>query len=100
MRTVGAHALILQGVWIVLVSEAGNHPVKTQQAGVPRCIARCGPDLGEAVELGRVLGRLPVRLVLYAVEAGDVGYGEGLSPAVAAAADRVVDEIAGELVSG
>lgn len=50
-------------------------------------------DFGEAVELARVLGRLPERLVLFAVEAGDVGFGPGLTAAVAAAAGRVAAEI-------
>jgi hydrogenase maturation protease len=64
-----------------------------------RSRAAHGLDLGEAVELARVLGRLPARLVLYAVEAADVGYGEGLSPEVAEAATRVAGEIAAELAT-
>ncbi len=59
-----------------------------------------GLDFGEAVELARVLGRLPERLVLYAVEVADVGYGDGLSPAVAHAAAHVVDEIRAEIAGG
>jgi hydrogenase maturation protease len=56
-------------------------------------------DLGEAVELARVLGRLPGELVLYAVEVDRVGYGEGLSPQVAAAADRLAEDIAAEVAA-
>lgn len=55
-------------------------------------------DFGEAVELARVLGRLPRRLVLFAVEAVDLGFGAGLSPAVAAAAGRVAAKIVSEVV--
>jgi len=58
-----------------------------------------GLDLGDAVELARVLGRLPERLVLYAVETADVSLGVGLTPAVADAAERVVDEIAAEITA-
>jgi hydrogenase maturation protease len=54
-------------------------------------------DVGEAVALARVLGRLPHRLVLFAVEACDVGFGPGLSPAVAAAAGRVAAEIVNQI---
>ena len=54
-------------------------------------------DFGQAVELARVLGRLPRRMVLFAVEAGDVGFGPGLSPAVAAAAGRVAAEIVNQV---
>jgi hydrogenase maturation protease len=60
-----------------------------------RAASSHGLDLGEAVELARVLDRLPGRLELYAIEVERVGLGEGLSPPVAAAASQVADEIAG-----
>jgi len=41
--------------------------------------------LGEAIELARVLKRLPERLVVVGVEASELGLGGPLSPAVAAA---------------
>ncbi len=56
-------------------------------------------DLGEAVELARVLGRMPAELVLYVIEVSRVGYGEGLSSAVDAAARRVARDVATELAS-
>jgi hydrogenase maturation protease len=58
-----------------------------------RSRAAHGLDLGEAVELARVLGRLPARLVLFAVEVADTGYGVGLSAPVAAAGERAAEEI-------
>jgi hydrogenase maturation protease len=64
-----------------------------------RSRAAHGLDLGDAVELARVLGRLPERLILYAVEAADVSLGVGLTPAVADAANRVADEIAAEIAA-
>jgi hydrogenase maturation protease len=64
-----------------------------------RAASSHGMDLGEAVELARVLGRLPGELVLYAVEVDRVGYGEGLSPQVAAAADRLAEDIAAEVAA-
>jgi hydrogenase maturation protease len=57
-----------------------------------------GMDLGDAVALGEALDRLPAMLLLYAVEAADTSFGEGLSPKVAAAADELADEIATELL--
>jgi hydrogenase maturation protease len=57
-----------------------------------------GMDLGDAVALGEALDRLPATLLLYAVEAADTSFGEGLSPKVAAAADELADEIATELL--
>ena len=52
-----------------------------------------GLGVPEAVELGEVLGRLPERLIVYAVEAADVGYGTDLSPAVAAALPELLDAV-------
>jgi hydrogenase maturation protease len=46
--------------------------------------------IGDAIELARVLGRLPARLVVFGIEGHDFTAGEGLSPAVAAAVDEVV----------
>src|SRR5205807_10410065 len=62
-----------------------------------RAASSHGLDLGEAIELARVLDRLPKRLALYAVEVDDVGHGQGLSPPVAAAAKHLADEIYAEV---
>ncbi len=59
-----------------------------------------GLGVGEAVELGRVLGRLPARLIVYAVEGRDFGMGVGLSPAVHAAIDEVVARIRSDIERG
>ena len=56
-----------------------------------------GLGLGEAIELARVLDRLPARLVLYAVEVADVGHGYGLTPAVSDAAERLAEQIVTEV---
>jgi hydrogenase maturation protease len=53
-----------------------------------------GIALGEAVDLARVLDRLPDRLLVFAVETDQVGFGVGLSPPVAEAAVQVAGEIA------
>jgi hydrogenase maturation protease len=53
--------------------------------------------LAAAVELGRALGRLPERLVLYGVEVDDVSHGEGLSPAVDAAMPDLVSALRAEV---
>jgi hydrogenase maturation protease len=45
-----------------------------------------GLGVAEAVGLATALGRMPDRLIIHAVEAGDVGHGVGLTPAVSAAA--------------
>lgn len=50
--------------------------------------------LPEAVALGRSLGRLPKRLVVVGITGAAFGFGSTLSPAVAAAADRLIDTLA------
>lgn len=64
-----------------------------------RAASSHGMDLGEAVELARVLDRLPGELILYAVEVDQVGYGEGLTPAVADASERLAEDIAAEVTA-
>jgi hydrogenase maturation protease len=49
--------------------------------------------LAEVVELARVLGRLPDRLKVFGIEVADVAAGQPLSPSVAEAVRRVVEEI-------
>ena len=56
-----------------------------------------GLGVPEAVELARVLNRLPERLVLLTVEAADTGYGMGLSPPVEAAVPALVAAVLAEL---
>jgi hydrogenase maturation protease len=51
----------------------------------------------EAVELGRALGSLPLRLVVYGIEAGDTRMGAPLTPAVTRAVDEAIARIAREV---
>jgi hydrogenase maturation protease len=54
-------------------------------------------SISDAVQLADALGRLPQRLVLYAVEAADVGYGEALSADVERAVEPLALRLAAEL---
>lgn len=56
-----------------------------------------GRGIPEAVELARTQDRLPDRLIVYAVEAADVGDGADLSPAVAAALPELLDAVLTDL---
>ena len=51
--------------------------------------------VAEAIELARVLERLPGEIRLYAIEGAEFGAGEGLTPAVAAAVEKLSGEILG-----
>lgn len=48
-------------------------------------------SLGSTVALGQALGRLPRRLVVLAVSGTEFGFGQGLTPPVAAAVPAVVE---------
>ncbi|WP_338932793.1 hydrogenase maturation protease [Streptomyces netropsis] len=56
-----------------------------------------GLGLGEAVELARALGRMPERLVVYAVEGADGSLGTGLTRAVATAVEPLTERIEAEI---
>lgn len=49
--------------------------------------------VAEAIEMARILGRLPKAMTVYGIEGTDFSYGEGLSPAVSDAIDKVAGEI-------
>lgn len=54
--------------------------------------------LAEAVELARALDRLPRQTVVYGVEGGSFEVGDELTPAVAAAVERVAAAVREEVV--
>jgi hydrogenase maturation protease len=59
-----------------------------------------GYSVGDALQLGRALDRMPVRLVVHAIEGADFGDGPGLSDAVAAAVPDVVAAVLADLDQG
>lgn len=78
------------------------HRLDVDDAPLTRDLARCsshGVGLAEAIELGKALGRLPTRLVVYAIEAKNFETGAPLSSEVAAAASDVVRRIEAEIMS-
>jgi hydrogenase maturation protease len=58
-----------------------------------------GLGLDDAIGLGRALDRMPGRLIVHAVEAGDLSQGTGLTPAVAAVIDTLAAAILADLRS-
>lgn len=78
------------------------HRSEVNAEPLPRDLARCsshGLGLAEAVELGKVLGKLPGRLVIYAVEAKTFEPGAALSAEVTAAIGEVVLSVKAEVAS-
>jgi hydrogenase maturation protease len=56
-----------------------------------------GLGIPDAVRLAEALGRVPGRLVVFAVEAASIGFGLGLSPAVAACLPALTGAVLDEL---
>jgi hydrogenase maturation protease len=54
-------------------------------------------SVGEAVELGRALDRLPRRLVVFGVEGASFDAGDRLAPDVERALEEIVDAALGEI---
>ena len=70
-----------------------DHP--TMRPGGP--VSSHGFGLDDAIGLGLVLDRMPGRLIVHAVEAGDLSQGAGLTPAVAAVIDTLADAVLRDL---
>lgn len=78
------------------------HRSEIESGPLPRDLARCsshGLGLAEAVELGKVLGRLPDRLVIYAIEGANFELGAGLSREVSTVAEDAARAIETEIAS-
>ena len=55
--------------------------------------------VAEAVELARVLGRLPGRTVVFGIEGGSFEIGDELTPAVAAVVEHTADAVRAEVTA-
>ena len=62
----------------------------------PGGVSSHGLGVGEAIELARVLGRLPARAVLFGIEADDTGLGAEPTSAIRGAIDEVAARVVGE----
>lgn len=63
----------------------------------PATASSHGLGLAAAIELGRVLERLPRKLIVYTVEGGEFGLGACLSPIVSAAVELTALYVEGEV---
>ena len=70
--------------------DATAAPLPTQLRGSSSTHAL---GLAEAIELGRTLGQLPARLIVYGIEGERFEAGTELTPAVAAAIEAVVEAV-------
>jgi hydrogenase maturation protease len=76
--------------------QQGAGPLAAPGRQVGAAASTHGPGVPDAVRLAEVLGAIPGRLVVFAVEAADLGFGPGLSQAVAASLPRLTRAVRAE----
>ncbi|MFJ7175954.1 hydrogenase maturation protease [Streptomyces massasporeus] len=98
-----------EGAGLAVVVDAAHaepgHPglvhrieLDAERPAQPPTTSSHGLGLGEAVELARVLGRLPGHLVVYAVEGADTSVGAGLTPAVEGVVEPLAASVEDEII--
>ena len=65
--------------------------------GTGRAASSHGLGLDDAIALAVALDRMPARLIVHAIEAGDLTQGPGLTPPVAAAVGAVATAVLDDL---
>ena len=96
----GAHQVLLVDAVQSGAPPGTVHRLDAAAGPLPAAVLRCSTHLlgvAEAVELARALGDLPRQLTVYGIEGADFSTGEGLSPAVTAAAAALVETLAEQL---
>jgi hydrogenase maturation protease len=89
----GADGVILIDAMMSGAAPGTIHRYDAHHGPLPAVFSRVSTHtfaIGDAIELARVLRRLPARLVVFGIEGYDFTVGEGLSPAVDTAVDEVV----------
>lgn len=61
------------------------------------CRSTHGVGVAETIELGRTLGRLPERVIIYGIEVAETGWGPSLSQPIEEAVGHVVERITQEV---
>jgi hydrogenase maturation protease len=93
--------------WVVDAVSSGVQPgtlhrLDAAERGLPTEIFRTSTHhfgLAEAVELGRAVGALPPRLVVFGIEAARLDVGDSLTVEVADAVDRAAEAVRGEVLA-
>jgi hydrogenase maturation protease len=86
----------------VVPEPAADHvtpPVPGQPESTAAPASSHGLGLGAAIELSRVLSRLPALLILHGVQGEAFGFGQRFSPAVSAAIDDLTARVRADVLS-
>ncbi len=94
-----------EALWIIDAGSTGAPSGTIQRfdvaaAPLPKLaavVSTHGFGLGEAIELARRLGRLPLPAIVYTVELESCAIGTALTPAVAASIDGVITRLCAEI---
>jgi hydrogenase maturation protease len=94
-------------LWLVDAVSSGAEPgtlhrLDASESELPQDLFRRSTHhvgVAEAVELARVLGRLPARTIVFGIEGGSFEIGDELTPAVAAAIDNTADAVRVEVTA-
>jgi hydrogenase maturation protease len=96
-------AVVVDAVRLSTGGPGGFHRVEVKvdamggDLGGAAAVSSHGTGPGDAVELARVLDRLPERLVLYGIEGASfspgLGFSAELEASMAAVVDRIVEEV-------
>ena len=93
----GAELAIVVDATVTPIGEPGRIRRLTCDAVVSATTTSShGLDVSQALELGKALHRNPFRVVMYAVDVVDTGYGVGLTPEVAASVPGIAAAIVAE----
>jgi hydrogenase maturation protease len=89
---------------VVVADQLGSDQLGADQLGADQLgsgapASSHGLGLGTAIELSRVLSRLPAVLILHGVQGEAFGYGQAFSPAVAAAIDELTARVRADVLS-
>jgi len=71
------------------------HRIDVSERPFPSCLSASTHSLGisDAIELARMLGRLPEQVVIFGIEVHSVGAGTEMTPEVESAIETVVAEV-------
>jgi hydrogenase maturation protease len=96
----GAEVVVLIDAAASMSQPGCVHRIDLACAALPRGVTISSTHafgIPEAIDLARVVGALPRRFIVYAVEGACFDHGVAMTAVVAAAADRVADLASGDL---
>lgn len=94
-------------VYVVDAASSGREPGTVHRFEVPAqslpkgvfCTSTHALSLADVIHLAQTLDELPPKVIVYGIEAGSFEHGRGLTEKVKAGADKLAEELSGEINS-